>query len=181
MSDVDDGSHSSCSNSDENEEVEETKKPKRTTMNMPKGFRSWLKGLKEKLEKSEVSRVDVGLEEMKKLVRGNRGLLFARNLEVGQDGKKGWRIMWAGKVLQNANENTSLMFLPKGKEDDEGVKVHVYGNWEDEGKEKENGNVVAFKRRAGKQKAGNVELVEMVRKTAKEIAADVFQLVSTKM
>ena len=180
MSDVEDGSHSSCSNSDENEEVEETKKPKRTTMNMPKGFRGWLKGLKEKLEKSEVSRVDFGLEEMKKLARGNRGLLFARNLEVGQDGKKGWRIMWAGKVLQNSNENASLMFLPKGKED-EGMKVHVYGNWEDEGNKEKNGNVVAFKRRAGKQKAGNVELVEMVRKTAKEIAADVFQLVSTKM
>merc|ERR1712032_1699750 len=123
----------------------ETKKPKKTTMNMPKGFRGWLKGLKEKLEKSEVSRVEVGLEEMKKLVRGNRGLLFAKDFDVGQDGKKGWRIMWAGKVLQNANENASLMFLPKGKED-------------------ENGNVVAFKRRAVKQKAGNVELVEMVRK-----------------
>ena len=180
MSDVEDGSHSSCSNSDENEEVEETKKPKRTTMNMPKGFRGWLRGLQERVEKSEVSKVDLGLEEMKKLVRGNRGLLFARNLEVGQDGKKGWRIMWAGKVLQNANENASLMFLPKGKED-EGMKVHVYGNWEDEGNKEKNGNVVAFKRRAGKQKAGNVELVEMVRKTAKEIAADVFQIVSTKM
>merc|ERR1712242_212476 len=112
MSDVEDGSHSSCSNSDENEEVEETKKPKRTTMNMPKGFRGWLRGLQEKIQESEVSRVDVGLEEIKKLVRGNRGLLFARDLDVGQDGKKGLRIMWAGKVLQNANEKASLMFLP---------------------------------------------------------------------
>ena len=181
MSDIEDSSHSSSpSSSDENEDIEETKKPekKKMTMNMPKGFRGWLKSLQGRLEKSEVSRVDEGLEEMKKLVRRNRGLLFARDLIVGQD-IKGWKIMWAGKVLQNANEKASLMFLPKGNKDDEGVKVHVCGNWE-EGKD-EKGNVVAFKRRAGKQKGGNVEVVEMERKKARELAAEIFQLVVAKI
>ena len=121
MSDIEDSSHSSSpSSTDKNENVEETKKAekKKMTMNMPKGFRGWLNGLQGRLEKSEVSRVDEGLEEMKKLVRRNRGLLFARDLTVGQ-GNTGWKIMWAGKVLQNANEKAPPMFLPKGNKDDE--------------------------------------------------------------
>ena len=185
MGDVEDSSHSSSlSSTDENEEVEEeTKKAerrKKMTMNMPKGFRGWLRGLQGRLEKSEVSRVDSGLEEMKKLVRANRGLLFAKDITgVDQNGKEGWKIMWAGKVLQIADEKASLIFLPKGNKEEEEVKVYVCGNWE-EGDEKK-GNVVAFKRRTGKQKGGNVEVVEMVRKRAKEIAADVFQLVATKI
>ena len=163
---------------DENEEVEENKRRERKKMNMPKGFKCWLKGLQGRLEKAEVSRVDEGLEEMKKLVRGTRGILFARDLTVGQAGKGGWR---AGKVLQNADEKASLMFLPRGNKDDEGVKVHIFGNWE-EGKDKK-GNVVAFKRRAGKQnqKGGNVEVVEIERKTAKELADEIFQLVAAKI
>ena len=182
MADTEDSSHSSSSSStDENEEVEEKKRPerKKMTMNMPKGFRGWLKGLQGRLTKSEVSRVDEGLEEMKKLVRGNKGLLFARDLNVGQVGK-GWKIMWARKVLQNADEKASLMFLPKVNKNDEGVKVHVCGNWE-EGKDKK-GNVVAFKRAAGApQKGGNAEVVEMERKTAKKLAAEIFQLVAAKI
>ena len=184
MGDVEDSSHSSsASSADENEEVEEAKKAerrKKMMMNMPKGFRGWLRGLQGRLEKSEVSRVDSGLEEMKTLVRKNRGLLFARDLTgVDQNDKEGWKIMWAGKVLQIADEKASLIFLPKGNKEEEEVKVYVCGNWE-EGNEK-TGNIVAFKRRAGKQKAGNVEVVEMVRKRAKEIAVDVFQLVAAKI
>ena len=97
---------------------------------------------------------------------------------IGQ-GNTGWKIMWAGKVLQNANEKAPLMFLPKGNKDDEGVKVHVCGNWEEDKDKK--GNVVAFKRRAGKQKGGNVEVVEMERKKAKELATEIFQLVAAKI
>merc|ERR1711981_59096 len=81
--------------------AQQAERRKKRTMNMPKGFRGWLRGLQEKLEKSEVSRVDSGLEEMKKLVRANRGLLFAKDITgVDQNGKEGWKIMWAGKVLQ---------------------------------------------------------------------------------
>jgi len=39
-----------------------------------------LKGLQERVKKSEVMRVEVVLEEMKKLVRGNIGLLFAKDI-----------------------------------------------------------------------------------------------------
>ena len=185
MSDVEDNSHSSSNEADENEEVEERKKTeeKKKTMKMPKGFRKWIQSLQGRIQEEDVSRIELDLEEMKKLVRRNRGVLFAKGLLTveqggGRRGQQGWRIMLAGKVLQNANEKSSLMFLVKGSKD-EGVGVHVFGNWE-EGKD-EGGAVVAFKRRGGKQDGENVERVEMARKAAKQLAADVFQVVLAKM
>ena len=49
------------------------------------------------------------------------------------------------------------MFLVKGSKD-EGVGVHVFGNWEED--KDEGGAVVAFKRRGGKQDGENVERVK---------------------
>ena len=54
------------------------------------------------------------------------------------------------------------------------MRVLVFGNWEAGNGKK--GIFFAYKRHAGKQKTGNMEVVIMVRKTTKEIVANVFQL-----
>ena len=107
MSDVEDNSHSSSNEADENEEVEERKKTeeKKKTMKMPKGFRKWIQSLQGRIQEEDVSRIELDLEEMKKLVFSLPRVSSLLNRVVVEGGNKAGGSCWQERFFRMPTRN----------------------------------------------------------------------------
>ena len=147
-------------------------------LTLPRDYSEWLLVLKEKVEEAEVKRLkeEEGLEKIKELVDNKQGILFSRGVDVGP-GVKGRRILPWGRVLNNSDEKSALMFVEKHKDC---VKVHISGNW---GITDGQPLVMSFKGRRDPKNPTTPEknLVTFTRKLGRESAVELFNLLAHKM